>query len=109
MLLSLVYFVLRGNAPSIGQRRPVLVDNLRDDELRSIKNDVSTVLRDQILKALVERGGGWVGSRSPSTRSWWLTRETALGPTKSKRSVRPPLDPRPAPSASSPSEFDAPL
>lgn len=33
-----------------------LVDKLREDELRSIQNDVTTGLRDQILKALNERG-----------------------------------------------------
>ncbi len=33
-----------------------LVERLREDELRSIKNDVDTDLREQILKALDERG-----------------------------------------------------
>lgn len=33
-----------------------LVDQLRNDELRSIRNDVTTGLREQILKALDERG-----------------------------------------------------
>jgi hypothetical protein len=54
----------RYSVPSvgIGQERGVavdgqaLVDKLREDELRSIANDVSTGLRDQILKALDERG-----------------------------------------------------
>ncbi len=46
-----------GQNEGAGMDGQALVNRLREDELRSIQNDVSTGLRDQILKALDERGG----------------------------------------------------
>jgi hypothetical protein len=46
----------RGNVLAGSNGLFELVEQLRSDELRSIANDVATGLREQILKALDERG-----------------------------------------------------